>query len=127
MTDSPNARRRVVVAAPRRVELHAIRVIVEPDPNPDISYLDQRDFAERKAEYRRNGFSFVGVRIEAELTIAGTPQTLTSPGLWGVESDTVAQIADGEWTCLRGVLKTVGVSTEQLPLEVEREWIEWRT
>ncbi|KKK92191.1 hypothetical protein LCGC14_2705370, partial [marine sediment metagenome] len=31
------------------------------------------------------------------------------------------------WAALRAVLKTVGVATEQLPLEADRKWIEWRT
>lgn len=131
--DPPPARRRVVAAPARRppAELRTIRIVVEDDPNPDASYLDQKEFAERRAEYRRGGFRFVGVRAIAEVVIAETTQTLTSAGLYGIESDVeeeeLGQIANEEWSSLRVVLKTVGVSTEQLPLEVEAAWIEWRT
>jgi len=49
----------------------------------------------------------------------------------GIESDSEDEYLDEiiarEWEALRAVLKTVGVPTDQLPLEVQREWIEWRT
>lgn len=101
-------RRRVVAAPARRprVELRAVRVLVEPDPEES---------------------DLVSVRAEAEVAIEGTLQILESGGLIGVERDEVTEIAAEEWTRLRTVLKTVGVATEQLPLDVHREWIEWRT
>jgi hypothetical protein len=133
MSDSPRARRRVVAAPGRRppAELQAIRVVVEDDPDPDVSYLDQKELTDRRAAYRRGEFAFLGVRAEAEVLIEGTVQQLVSPGLWGIESDSgdeyLDQAASEEWTALRAVLKTVGVPTEQLPLTVPREWVEWRT
>lgn len=126
-------RRRVVVAPARRApaELRAIRVIVEEDPDPDTSYLDQDDFEERRAAYKAGEFRFVGVRAEAEVVIEETDQVLSSPGLWGIESDLgeedLDRIVSEEWAALRSVLKTVGVATDQLPLEADRAWIEWRT
>ena len=46
--------------------------------------------------------------------------------LGGIESDTdeegMEQIVADEWEILRTVLKTVGVSTEQLPLKPKSEW-----
>ena len=69
--------------------------------------------------------------IEAEVLIAETVQTLVSTGVGGIESDTdeegLEQIIGDEWDSLRVVLKTVGVPTDQLPLAVDRAWIEWRT
>ena len=44
-------------------------------------------FADRLAEYRRNEFYFVGVRAVAEIEINGIRQTISSGGLWGIESD----------------------------------------
>jgi len=132
MNDPPQ-RRRVVAAAARKppVELRSVRVVIEEDADPDVSYLEQDEFEDRLEAYRRDEFHFVGVRVEAEVFIADTVQLLTSPGLAGIESDTdeegLDQIIDEEWKALRDVLKTVGVPTEKLPLEVERAWIEWRT
>jgi hypothetical protein len=133
MSDSPHARRRVVAVPARRppAELRALRAVVEEDPDPDVSYLAQEDLAERRTAHERGEFGLVGVRVEADVFIEGTEQTLTSPGLWGVESDLsedeLDQLVAEEWSALRAVLKAVGVSTEQLPLEADREWIEWRT
>ena len=132
MSDHPPARRRVVAAPARRppAALQSIRIVVEHDPDPDISYLEQDEFEERLAAYKAGEFDFVGVRAEAEVLIEETVQTLTSGGLWGVESDSgeeyIESVAVEEYEQLRKVLKTVGVSTAQLPQEIEREWIEWR-
>ena len=131
--NAPRPRRRVVEAPPRRppVELRALRVVVEEDPDPDVSYLEQDGFDERLAAYRNGEFSIVGVRAEADVFIEETEQTLTSSGLWGVESDLdegeLIESAQAEWEALRNVLKAVGVSTSELPLDAQREWIEWRT
>jgi hypothetical protein len=129
----PRARRRVVAAPARKApaELQGVRVIFAEDPHPDASYLDQAEFADRRAAYRRGEFRFVGVHAEAEIRIEETTQTLMSSGLWGIESDSeeeyLDEIVDHEWSTLRNVLKTVGVPTDQLPLEVDRTWVEWRT
>lgn len=110
----PPQRRRVVAAAPRRqpAELRAARVVFEPDVEHD-------------------GQAFMRAHAEAEVIIEGVEQTLTSGGMWGIEDDAedeyLDQIIEQEWETLRVVLKTVGVPTDQLPLAVEREWIEWRT
>lgn len=130
---TPPQRRRVVAAAARKppAELQSVRVVIEEDADPDVSYLEQDEFEDRLEAYKGGEFHFIGVRIEAEVSIADTVQTLTSPGLWGVESDTdeagLDQIAGDEWEALRAVLKTIGVPTDQLPLTPKREWFEWRT
>ena len=124
-------RRRVVAAPTRKVELRGIRVIFEEDLDPDVSYLEQDEFEDRLAAYKKGKFNLVGVRVEAEVLIAETTQTLSSPGLGGIESDSEQEYLDEiiaeEWKALRAVLKTVGVSTEELPLEVDRAWITWET
>jgi hypothetical protein len=106
-------------------------VIVEDDPEPDVSYLMQEGFEERRKAHKRGELGFLGVHVEADVFIEDTEQTLVSPGLAGIESDLddgeLDQIVSEEWTALRTVLKTVGVATEQLPLEVDPGWIEWRT
>src|SRR5512143_1062878 len=133
MNDSERTRRRVVAASARRpvVRLQAIRVVFEQDPEPDASYLDQDEFEDRRTEYKRGKFNFVSARAEAEVNIEGVLQTLTSGGLNGIESDSEQEYLDEiiaeEWKTLRNVLKTVGVPTAELPLEVDPAWVEWRT
>jgi hypothetical protein len=113
MVSPPNARRRVVEARTRRpqAELRAVRIVFEPGG-------------------RHDEVGFMRAYAEADVLIEGIEQTLTSGGTWGIEDDAedeyLDEIIEQEWSALRGVLKTVGVSTEQLPLAVEREWIEWR-
>lgn len=128
------ARRRVIVDARRKrsaPHLNSIRVLVLPDDDSDTSYLDQDEFEDRRGEYRRGDFFFVGVRAEAEVVIEGTIQTLTSGGLWGTESDSgdeyIEEIANEEYAELRKILTSVGVATSELPMKIERRWIEWRT
>ena len=126
-------RKRVVEAVPRKrraPELESIKVLVMPDENPDPSYLDQDEFEERLAAYKRGDFSFVGVRAEAAVIIDGVVQTLTSGGLYGIESDSdkayFEEVGAEEWDGLRQILKTVGVATDQLPQGFDPQWLEWR-
>jgi hypothetical protein len=124
-------KRVVEVARKRRSpELQAIRVLVLPDEDPDVSFLDQDEFEDRKQAYGRGDFSFVGVRAEAEIVVDGILQTIVSGGLWGVESDAgdeyLREVADEEYNDLRRILKTLGVPTSELPNQVDPKWIEWR-
>lgn len=86
---------------------------IVPDENPDTSYLDQDEFTERRDAYWRGDFGFVGVRAVAELTIAGTVQTIVSPGLWGIESDSDESYFDevyaDERDVLREILAAIGI------------------
>jgi hypothetical protein len=127
-------RRRVVVEAPRKragPKLHSIRVLVLPDDDPDTSYLDQDEFEDRREAYQRGDFYFVGVRAEAEVVIDNVVQTLTSGGVWSVESDSgdewFKEMAGEEYGQLREILTSIGVATRELPLEVKSNWIQWRT
>lgn len=132
MSLSERTRRRVVAAPARRpaVKLQAIRVIFDRDEEPDVSYLDQKEFAERRGEYESGLFFFVRARAEAEVVVEEVVQTLTSGGLNGIESDSedeyIEAIAGEEWAALRGILKTVGVPTSELPVEIDLKWVEWR-
>jgi hypothetical protein len=134
MSDSSRPRRRVVEAPARRprAELQTIRVVIAPDPDPDVSYLEQDGFADRRAAYERGEFDFVGVRAEADVLIESTVQTLASAGLWGIENDAdstdeIVDIAIEEYGQLRKILKTIGVPAAQLPTEFDARWIERRT
>ena len=126
--------KRVVVEAERRkrsaVALNSILVLVLPDEEPDTSFLDQDEFSDRREEFRRGDFSFVGVRAEAEITVDGITQTIVSGGLWGIESDVgdayIKGVAQEEFTDLRKILKTLGVPTSEMPTELETKQIKWR-
>jgi hypothetical protein len=127
-------RNRVVEVARKRPapEVQEIRVRVMPDEDPDTSFLDQDEFADRKEAYDRGDFAFVGVRAEADVVIEGLVQTLTSGGLYGIESDSdeayVEDVALEEYDALRDVLKAVGVSTAQVPVgtrETIKPLIKW--
>ena len=128
------ARKRVVDVPRKRSapDLREIRVRVMHDEDPDPSYLDQDEFEDRKEEFERGDFSFVGVRAEADVVIEGVVQTLTSAGLWGIESDSgeeyIEDTALEEYDGLRDILKAVGVSTSQVPVgdrEMIRPLIKW--
>ena len=132
-------RKRIVEAARKRrsPELNSVRVLVlpdeehVPDEDPDfVAPLDRADFENRKQAFQRGDFSFVGVVAKAEIVVDGIVQTITSGGLWGIESDSdktyIAEVADDEYGDLRRILKTLGVPTSELPMKVDPKWIEWR-
>src|SRR4029450_1159056 len=58
---------------------------VLPDEDPDVSYLDE----DRRAQWERELFTFIGIRAEGEIhdETNGVVTSVTSAGLWGIESD----------------------------------------
>lgn len=78
-----------------------------PDPDPDLSFLRDRDYSygtleeagrhratdrARLAAFERGDVCMIGIRAEAEITVRVGPnhavtQTIASGGLWGIESD----------------------------------------
>jgi hypothetical protein len=129
----PDTRKRVFEAPAHKtpkVKLETVRVIVEHDEDPDTSYLEQDEFEERLAAYQNGDFTFVGVRAEADVVIGGVSQTLTSGGLWGIESDSgkeyIEEVAGEEYSELRKILTEVGVPTAKLPQTITPRQIEWR-
>ncbi len=126
-------RNRVVVEVARKrraPELQSVLVLVLPDEDPDTSFLDQDEFEDRKEAFARGDFSFVGVKAQAEIVVDGIVQQIVSGGLWGIESDAgdayIKEVAGEEYTDLRQILKTLGVPTSELPVDVNPSWIEWR-
>lgn len=126
--------RRVVhagTAARRRskIKVEEISLLVLHDDDPDTSYLEQEGFEDRLAQYQNGDFNFVGIRAEAEVEIDGAMQTLTSLGLWGIESDSdesyLKEVADEEWSQLREILLTIGVPSKQIPQKLNQD-LEWR-
>jgi hypothetical protein len=95
--------------------LRSVEVVIVPDADPDASYIEQPMFADRLEAYRRGDFGFVGVRAVAEILIGGVmvTETITSPGLWGIEDDSgdeyLEQIGEEEKVTLRAMLEELGV------------------
>lgn len=100
----------------RPIHVDDIQVKQIPDEDPDPSYLDQAEFAERKAEYERGEFGFVGVRAEIEIKVGDVLQTITSGGLWGIEDDSGAEyfeeVGNEQVDELVDILKEMGVEVE---------------
>jgi hypothetical protein len=87
------------------MEIREIAVKQEPDETPDVSWLEpdsgrydnvtpasvretyRRQDAERLAAFNRDEWHMIGVYATVELDVKGTVQTIRSPGIWGIESD----------------------------------------
>jgi hypothetical protein len=73
----------------------------------------------RLADYG-NRWSYVGIRAEVDVVIAGTVQTLQSGGLWGIEDDSsedyFQEVATEETSALLDVLKAVGIDGMDFPV-----------
>jgi hypothetical protein len=90
------------------------------DESPDTSYLEQEEFTDRRKEYANGDFHFLGLCASVELAIpygAGAIlQTIKSPGLWGVESDSgeehFNEIFQEEADTLAGMLRELGVKVD---------------
>lgn len=92
----------------------AIRPVREMDLDPDTSYLEQEGFEDRLAEYRNGQFSYIGVRVLADIQIQNIIQTVSSGGLWGIEDDSdesyLREVAQEELHELRAILSDLGFS-----------------
>lgn len=75
----------------KRIHIEKIAIERLYDSDPDTSYLEQEGFEDRLDQYKRDVFSFIGIRAVAEISItcetSNTIQHITSGGLWGIESD----------------------------------------
>ena len=102
-----------------KVTVTFTREVCEDNDTPDLSWLDQTDkemgegfeanAAERKRAYARGDWHMIGIRAKAAIEIHRpgytTTYELTSPGLWGIESDSsedyLTQVFNEECATLR--------------------------
>jgi hypothetical protein len=105
------------------------------DQDPDTSYLEQDGFEDRLDQFKRDVFTFVGVRADAEVCISDCRQNgnsliqeISSGGLWGIESDSgadyFAEVEQEQLQELRGQLHAIGFSNRAITAafrSVERE------
>lgn len=72
-----------------------------------------QDYARFEA-FNRGDWHFIGVKARAEVVIGDTIQTITSGGLWGIESDSdadyVTSVKKDELSALVGILLSLGFS-----------------
>lgn len=98
-----------------------------PDDSGDVSWLEQTPAQlgsleaavanrRRLEAYRRGDWSLVGVRLACEL---GEGCTFTSPGLWGIESDSGEEYLRSclaerdDWTYLAAELAEFGIHPDR--------------
>jgi hypothetical protein len=104
------------------LRLHSVVIKQMVDEDADISYLEQEGFESRMLEYRNGYFSHMGIIAEATYSAGATEaayaplQTVTSGGLWGIETDSsngyVAEIEQEELAQLGASLIAIGFSKE---------------
>lgn len=91
------------------IAFQPFEMVQEDDELPDASYLEQEDFAERLAEYQAGDFHLIGIRASCDVIIDGfARETIVSPGLWGIESDSprdyLRDVYQEECEALRDIL-----------------------
>ena len=86
----------------------------EETGNPDSPEQDYQ----RMENYNRGDWQMIGIRASAEIVVDGVCQTITSGGLWGIESDSGAdyfsEVGRDELGQLRGLLAELGFSTKAI-------------
>ena len=118
----------------KKPTIGSIKIVVTIDEWPDLSYLDQFKNSqdpeeqkhyiqdqERKRQYKAGYWNFIGIQAQATIQIEhpGTPKcytchTITSPGLWGIESnsgnDYFMEVAEEEVDALHADLRALNVA-----------------
>lgn len=104
------------------MEILHVYVHRDLDSDPDISWLETNDPADRERlrAYRRDEWTLVGVYATAEVQTRkqSTIQTIRSSGLWGVENDSSKdyfdELRDEQLAELREELEAIGFSPEEI-------------
>jgi hypothetical protein len=90
--------------------------------NEVIKYVAQ-DYA--RMEDLGNGWNYIGIRAEAIINLgqSSIDQTITSGGVWGIESDCdYSDIKQEELSELRSQLKALGFSTRAISKAFKKGW-----
>lgn len=109
--------------------LDKVFILFDHDSNPDVSYLEQPGFEQRRRQYQNGLFHFGGLYAVAKIDhIRRWPHTggyqyigtseYTSAGLWGIESDSdqsyLDEIATEQLAELLGILHEQGYTDKQI-------------
>lgn len=101
------------------------------DCDPDLSYLEPQTWmgeedktanAVRLAAYQRDEWHMIGIRAKATICVqrlgCSTSYELTSPGLWGVESDSdesyLQSVYEEQCSVLQSDITAMGVAEFKL-------------
>jgi len=106
---------------PLTVSRSAFRRIERIDEYPDTSWLDDAADRERLDAFREGSWHLLGIQAAANVLIPlgchFVTQTVTSPGLWGIESDSGAAYLDevyaDECESLAAMLRAIGVTVTE--------------
>jgi hypothetical protein len=114
------------------VKLGSVSVVTKPDEDADTSYLDQDGFEERRGEYMRGDFGYIGIYAEIEVytSLNGGKNwlcnTVQSGGLWDIESDSdggyLEEIAREEKDELKAHLIAMGIPCEMVKKTFGRDF-----
>jgi hypothetical protein len=131
MAAKKRARTRRQSAAPR---VENLKFVVEADPGstPEDYLFQDPEYKEQDQErldaFNRGDWSMVGVRAEVEVAIAGTVQTIRTPGVWAVESDSSQsyfnELGTQEYAELLVILAEMGIPKNRVPKASTGRWVE---
>jgi hypothetical protein len=112
--------------------IKTVRAVAEYDNDPDLSWLDQTDDQmgegfEADANDRKESFGqswdMIGILAVAEVVVNGTVQTITSPGLWGIESDSgrayLKEVQTEELQTLADILTHLGFPVTEIARAID--------
>ena len=121
----------ITIMASNMKRIHSVAVKRMVDDSPDTSWLGE--YASRMERLNAGDWCFIGIRAEAKYSVGNSragylQQTITSGGLWGIESDSdasyLADVESEELAILRAQLEEIGFSKRAITAafkNVERE------
>ena len=87
--------------------------LIDGNTPEDIRKYVAQDYA-RMEDLNNSGWGFIGIRAKAKIAVNSIQQTITSGGLWGIESDSddscFAEVQSEELADLRAQLYALGFS-----------------
>jgi hypothetical protein len=106
---------------PLTVARHKFRRVERIDEYPDTSWLDDDSGRERLVAFREGTWHLMGIQASANVLIPlgghFVTQTVTSPGLFGIESDSdedyFDQVFAEECASLAAMLSAIGVTVTE--------------
>lgn len=109
------------IGTPLTASRHNFRRVERIDEYPDASWLDDDSGRERLDAFREGTWHLMGIQASANVLIPlgghFVTQTVTSPGLFGIESDSdeayLDQVFDEECANLASMLSAIGVTVTE--------------
>jgi|HubBroStandDraft_1064217.scaffolds.fasta_scaffold53842_3 hypothetical protein len=104
----------------------------DPESSPEDYLFQDPDYREQDQErldaWKNGDWRMVGVYAEVEVVVAGTTQTIRTPGVWAVESDSdrshFKDLGEQEHGELVAILAEMGIPKNRVPKASEGRWVE---